>query len=195
MGGDAREAGIDLGRRAATWILAQRADDGSARPEPKINIDYIPGDGPGVWRQDPISKHPLAVGAYWGEVRPFVMTSGAQFRIPPPPALDSPEYAAAFDEVASLGGDGITTATDRTPDQTLDRHLGTGLPPSLCAPAAALHPDHGRDRRARGADLVDMARVWRWSTSPADAGIGITNEGYYKALASDRRDRRGGHRR
>jgi hypothetical protein len=31
------------------------------------------------------------------------MTSGDQFRAPPPPALDSPEYAAAFNEVKNIG--------------------------------------------------------------------------------------------
>ena len=45
-------------------------------------------------------------------VRPAVgATSSAS---PPPPALDSPEYAAAFDEVKRLGGDGIVTPTERT---------------------------------------------------------------------------------
>jgi hypothetical protein len=41
-----------------------------------------------------------------------------QFRAPSPPALDSAEYATAFDEVKRLGGDGIVTPTERTAEQT-----------------------------------------------------------------------------
>jgi hypothetical protein len=49
-------------------------------------------------------------------VRPFVLQSGDQFRVPPPPTLDSADYAAAFDEVKRLGGDGVVTSTERTED-------------------------------------------------------------------------------
>ena len=47
-----------------------------------MGIDYIPSTGPGVWRQDPISQVPLALGAHWGEVAPFVIESGAVPRAP-----------------------------------------------------------------------------------------------------------------
>jgi hypothetical protein len=60
---------------------------------------------------------PLALGAHWAEVTPFVLDSAEQFRIPPPPALDSAEYAEAFDEVQRLGGDGDVTPTERTEEQ------------------------------------------------------------------------------
>ena len=39
--------GIALGKRAAAAILARRADDGSAHPEPSSDVDFIPGHGPG----------------------------------------------------------------------------------------------------------------------------------------------------
>jgi hypothetical protein len=38
---------------------------------------------------------PLALGAKWGGCTPFVLMSPDQFRAPPPPAMTSPEYAAA----------------------------------------------------------------------------------------------------
>ena len=104
--GRAKAKGIELGQPAAAAILALRADDGSQHAEPRVGIEFITGDEPGEWRQDPISRVPLALGAYWGEVKPFVLQSAEQFRVPPPPALKSPEYAAAFDEVKRLGGDG-----------------------------------------------------------------------------------------
>jgi hypothetical protein len=52
-------------------------------------------------------------------VKPFVLWSGDQFRTPPPPAIGSAEYAAAFQEVKRLGGDGVVTPTVRTADQTI----------------------------------------------------------------------------
>jgi hypothetical protein len=55
--------GIDLGRRAATAILALRAHDHSEVPEPLMGIDHITSDLAGHWRQDPISLIPLALGA------------------------------------------------------------------------------------------------------------------------------------
>jgi membrane-associated phospholipid phosphatase len=110
--------GINLGRRAAAAILALRANDGSQVPEPIINTEFIPSDQPGKWRQDPVSLIPIALGAFWGQVTPFVIRSAGQFPLPFPPALSTAEYAAAFDEVKRLGGDGIVTPASRTADQT-----------------------------------------------------------------------------
>jgi hypothetical protein len=93
-----RATGIALGRRAAAAILALRQDDGSARAEPRVGIDFITGTEPGDWRQDPVGRSPLALGAYWGAVKPFVLASGAQMRVADPPALESVEYAGAFAE-------------------------------------------------------------------------------------------------
>ena len=75
---------------------ALRADDGSQHPEFRSSIGYITSDLPGKWRQDPISQIPLALAGECGGCTPFVLASTDQFRGPPPPALDSPEYAAAF---------------------------------------------------------------------------------------------------
>ena len=45
-----------------------------------------------------------------------MLESGDQFRPAPPPALTSPEYASALNEVQSLGS---ATSTTRTADQTV----------------------------------------------------------------------------
>jgi hypothetical protein len=86
--GRAKANGILLGRQAAATILARRAHDGSQFPEPRIGIEFITSDDPGKWRQDPISHAPLALGAYWNRVGPFVLTSAARFRVPPPHCPD-----------------------------------------------------------------------------------------------------------
>jgi hypothetical protein len=51
----------------------------------------------------------------WGDVKTFLMTSGDQFRAPPPPDLTSAEYAAAFQEVKDIGSAGSLL---RTADQS-----------------------------------------------------------------------------
>ena len=131
----AADCGVNLGREIAAAVLASRVGDGSEQPEERVGIDYVTSDLPGYWRQDPISLVPIALGAHWGQCRPFVIESGSQFRAPPPPALTSDEYASAYEEAKSLGGDGIVTPTDRTAEQT---QIGTFWAydgtPSLCAP-------------------------------------------------------------
>src|SRR5438105_9949692 len=107
-----RANGVSLGQRAAAAILTLRTNDGSQLAEPRLSgvgMNYFTTDQPGHWRQDPISLIPLALGAHWGECTPFVLQSGSQFRVPPPPAMDSPEYATAYAEAKSFGGDGVHT--------------------------------------------------------------------------------------
>jgi hypothetical protein len=176
-----KAAGIDLGRRAARSILELRANDGSERPEPTVGVDYFPESKPGEWTPDPISGKTVALGAYWGEVRPFVMTSGDQFRLPPPPALDSAEYAAAYEEVARLGGDGITTPTERTEDETsIGIYWAYDGTPSLCAPPRLYNQLVGQLAEEQGLDIVDMARLLAIvNVGMADAGIAAWDSKYF----------------
>jgi hypothetical protein len=130
-----RANGIDLGQRVAAAILAMRQGDGSEIPEPHVGVDYFPSDLPGHWRQDPISMIPLALGAHWGGCQPFVLQSTSQFPLPAPPAMTSAAYTTAYNEVKNLGGDGINTPTQRTPEQTfIGIFWGYDGTPSLCAP-------------------------------------------------------------
>ncbi|MBM3222810.1 MAG: hypothetical protein FJZ47_03260, partial [Candidatus Tectomicrobia bacterium] len=152
-------AGIELGQRAARAILAQRARDGAQHEEPRVGIEFLPGTAPGLWRPDPLSQGRLALGARWSEVTPFVLQSAAQFRLGPPPALTSPEYAAAFHEVQRLGGDGLLTPTLRTLEETViglfwayDGTPGLGPPPRLYNQIALIIATQ------QGADVVQLAR-------------------------------------
>ena len=183
-GGRSKAQGIDVGRRAAAAILAQRAKDGSHHPEPKVGIDFFPSKAPGKWRQDPVSQIPLAMGALWGEVKPFVLRSGRQFRVPPPPAMTSPEYAAAFKEVKRLGGDGVTTPTERTEQQRLIgiywAYDGT---PSLCAPPRLYNQITVQIARERGTKVREMARLLALvNVAMADAGVAIWESKYFYAF-------------
>ena len=180
-GGRAKENGIALGRRAAAAILALRANDGSQHTEPHVDIDFLTGDEPGEWRQDPISLNPLALGAQWGEVTPFVMESAEQFRVPPPPALASAEYAAAFDEVQRLGGDGSTTPTVRSEEQTfIGIYWAYDGTPSLCAPPRLYNQIAVHIAEQQGADVVELARLLALvNVAMADAGIAIWESKYH----------------
>jgi hypothetical protein len=51
-------------------------------------------------------------------VTPFVLRDSSQFRPDPPYAVTSRKYTADFVEVKRLGGDGVTTPSARTPEQT-----------------------------------------------------------------------------
>jgi hypothetical protein len=178
----ARQLGVDLGAHAAATTLAMRAGDGAELAEPHMDLDFIPQQGPGYWRQDPVSHSPIAMGAHWGEVRPFLLETPEQFRAPSPPAMESAEYAAAYDEAKAFGGDGIVTPTVRTPEQTeigiFWAYDGT---PSLCAPPRLYNQLTLHIAALRGtSNVVDLARLLALvNTAMADAGIAIWESKYY----------------
>ena len=178
------ERGIATGRKAAAAILALRAGDGSAHAEPLMDLEYVPGPDPGVWRQDPISLIPIALGAHWKSVRPFVLGSSDQFRVPPPPAMDSPKYAAAYDEVQRVGGDGVATPTERTEEQT---HVGIFWAydgtPSLCAPPRLYNQILTKVSKEKTKKVVELARLYALANvAMADAGIAIWESKYHYAF-------------
>src|SRR5262249_48866847 len=105
--GAAKTRGVAIGQAAAAAILALRGSDGSNAPMP-----YTPGTGPGVWQPTPPPLLPAALPG-WGQVTPFALTSGAQFR-PARPAyfdLTSAEYTADYKEEKSIGDVNSTTRT------------------------------------------------------------------------------------
>jgi hypothetical protein len=112
--GPAKTRGVALGQAAAAAILALRAADGSDTQF--LAFDYPQGTAPGVWRFTPGLPFALAPG--WADVTPFVLRDSSQFRPPPPYALTSKKYTRDFNEVKRLGGDGTTTPSARTAEQT-----------------------------------------------------------------------------
>ncbi len=123
--GQARTDGINLGQRAATGILNLRSADNSGN-----NFVYNGGTNPGQWRPTAPAFGPAAL-PHWGTVTTFGVNSSTQFMPGPPPALNSAEYAAAWNEVKDLGS---ATSATRTPYQTDTAFLwraggGTVTPP------------------------------------------------------------------
>jgi hypothetical protein len=110
----AKAKGIEIGHAAAAAILALRANDGSDTP--LIVASYPQGKEAGEYRFTP--GFPFAFAPGWGSVTPFALSHPAQFPPAPPYNLNSNKYAADLEDVKRFGGDGITTPSDRTPDDT-----------------------------------------------------------------------------
>ena len=109
--GAGKQQGIQVGQTVAKRLLATRATDGSAdKASP-----FVPGNQPGNYQLTP-PKFAAPVFTTWGNVTPFVLNNGAQFRPGPPPAVTSQAYIQALNEVKSLGQN---TSTTRTADQTV----------------------------------------------------------------------------
>jgi hypothetical protein len=108
--GSGRQDGVQVGALTSQLMLAIRAHDGSDVTPPPLPAPTQPGQfGPTPPKFTP------AVFTHWSGVTPFVLNNAAQFRPPAPPPLSSAEYAAAINEVQSVGQDSSTT---RTADQT-----------------------------------------------------------------------------
>jgi hypothetical protein len=182
--GQPKADGIAVGRTAAATCVDARSADGAELSAPGVPNDFVYGDVPGVWRADPLHPDATPLGPKWGLVTPFVMTSSAQFRGPPPPALDSAEYAAAFNEVKSLGGDGITTPTSRTPEQTVAGiYWGYDAQPSLCAPVVIYNQIAVQIGSEHGLSVVENARMLALvNVAMADAGIAGWETKYFYQL-------------
>jgi membrane-associated phospholipid phosphatase len=85
-------AGIAIGEQVAAAVLARAATDGSNAAW----TGTIPV-GPGFWLNGPPPLQPL--GPRWGEVRPWALASGDQFRPIAPPEFGSAEFLSALAEV------------------------------------------------------------------------------------------------
>jgi membrane-associated phospholipid phosphatase len=155
--GPAKTVGLAVGDTVAAGILAWRVNDGS-----NAQVPYVPGTAPGQWRPTP-PDYTVAWGPEWGQVTPFAIPSAKPFLPPPPPALNSPAYAAAVNLTKSLGA---LNSKTRTPRETQIAHfwsydvLGMGPPPVLynqITQDVALEQHNTLDQNARLFALVDVA--------------------------------------
>ena len=128
-GVSADEPGFTFGESVAGGILALRQHDGAA----VAAFPYLPTNAgaPGVWT--PISSAPNAQALLpgWGQVTPWVLRSGSQFRPEPPPALDSERYADDYNEILQIG---VATNSTRTGEQTAIAQFWRASPTALWNP-------------------------------------------------------------
>lgn len=104
------DPGIAFGSSAAAAILALRVNDHSSQAQ----FDYnAPGAGePGVWVR--LNNAPALLPG-WGNVTPFVLRSGSQFRPEAPPARNSEQYAKDYNEIKTIG---VATGSSRSAEQS-----------------------------------------------------------------------------
>ena len=116
--GPAKDAGILVGHAAAAAILSKRANDGWNQKDlqPLKYSDYLQGTAPGEYRFTPPNN--FAFLPNWGKLPPFVLFRADQYLPSPPYPVDSKRYTADYYEIKNLGGNGVTTPSARTPDQT-----------------------------------------------------------------------------
>jgi hypothetical protein len=110
-------AGVAWGQTVADAVWAARLTDGFAPPPPPfLGVLGIVGTPAAVggWRPTPSANAPGATPQL-ASVAPWVLRRPSQFRLTPPLALDSPEYAADLNEVRLMG---TLTGSGRTADQS-----------------------------------------------------------------------------
>ena len=111
-------------------MVALRANDGSTVPQfyPPLSTE------PGQWQRTPVC--PAAGGAFlhWRNVLPFGVPAIDQFRLGPPPALNSGRYAKDYAEVKAVGAiDSVRRPQDRA---DVAQIFGLGLTPAAWSSAA-----------------------------------------------------------
>jgi membrane-associated phospholipid phosphatase len=158
--GPAKTKGIATGTGMGAAILARRANDGATAVVPYAPSGEIgryaptpPGFGSPVFQQ-------------WGDVDPWLMTSGDQFRSAPPPVVGSAAYIAAYNEVKDIGALG---SLSRTADQAAAANFwaaASGVGPWIRAAIDAAQ-DNGTGT------LENASTMARMLVAGADATIAI----------------------
>lgn len=159
------DPGITVGENVAAAIIAARSNDGASLAQFAYTA---PGAGqPGVWTAIGTAP-PLLPG--WGNVSPWILRSGSQFRPDGPPSLDSGRWARDYNEVQSLGS---LTSTTRTPEQT---EIGRFW---LATPSAIWNGVARRIIETRDLDLSDTARSFALMyLAASDAGVACWDAKY-----------------
>ena len=111
------QAGVAWGQTVASTILRIRSTDGNAPPPPPfvgvLGMETSPS-AVGVWRPTPV-LNATGAGPQFATMTPWVLVRPSQFRVPPPNAVTSPEYAADYNEIKSMG---VYSGSLRTDDQS-----------------------------------------------------------------------------
>jgi PAP2 superfamily len=104
------ERGLAWGQYVASQIWAWRSADGFTTVLPP----FLGGSNPGEWRPTPPSFAP-GTNPQVAAMETWIIQSHSQFRPGGPPALDSAQYVADFNEIKVIGS---ANSAVRTADQT-----------------------------------------------------------------------------
>lgn len=156
-----------LGSGIAATLFDARSTDGSATAQ----IPYEFGTEPGDFQSVAGGAQPVLPG--WGLVDPFVLMSGDQFRLGPPPALGSDEFLANYIQVRDLGC--MTCGTQE--QQEIARFWADGAS-TITPPGHWLEIASGVVA-TQGLSLMEEARAMAIvGTSLADGGISAWDNKY-----------------
>jgi len=111
------QAGVAWGQTVADAIWAWRLTDGlGPAPPPFTGVLGIVGrpEAIGVWRPTP-PLNAYGAGPQFATMTPWVLQRPSQFRLPPPNALTSPEYATDYNEIKTMG---VYSGSARSADQS-----------------------------------------------------------------------------
>jgi hypothetical protein len=169
-----KNQGIAAGTAAAQAMIDARKNDGRFGPS-----QFMPNANPGFFDQvAPNGALALDPTPWVGGVKPFLMQSSSQFRSAGPLALGSAAYAAEFNEVKRLGGNGLPlpdgTPSARTPTQTYIAQWWQSNP-------VASWNDVARQLIARNhLDAAESSRLLALQNlAAADAAINDWNDKYH----------------
>jgi hypothetical protein len=112
MGAPGVSDGVTLGQTAANDIIALRAGDGRNAATPTYGT--IGPILPGQWQLQTAGQ--TAQTPWVATMRPFVLQQASQFRVGPPPALTSQQYAKDLNETEAYGALNSTVRTQAETD-------------------------------------------------------------------------------
>jgi hypothetical protein len=151
-----RTWGVNVGEDVASRLLAERSHDGFS-----VVVPYTPGSGPGAWVPTPPASLPALLPGF-GQVVPFALHGGDQFRPDGPPSLTSEEYAADVNEVQRRGDVSGETLGYRSHAESATARfwLGNSIPIFMqIARQISLDRGLGLSENARFFALVSIAGV------------------------------------
>jgi hypothetical protein len=167
--GPAKEAGIQAGEDAAAAMLLLRSNDGW-----NAVVPYTAGTNPGNWQPTPPAFAPAFLPG-WGQVTPFGLLEGSQFRAPAPPAMFTEKYADDYNEVRLLGR---IDSTFRPQDRT-----DVALFYAATSPVQAWNSAARQVSFAQGKTLSENARIFALlAMAIGDAAIAAYETKYHYNL-------------
>ncbi len=141
------EAGKAIGLASANAMLARRSNDGSQHVEPRFGEGgVVAGNSQAGFLGNINAGNTAApnftqaagsgvLGARWGNVVPFVLNRGDQFRIPVFPQPNTARFRAGFREVTGRGADfGVPGSTHTARDSFIGNFWGYDGQPLLGTP-------------------------------------------------------------
>ena len=159
--------GVALGQAAANDIIALRSGDGRNAATPVYGT--IGPIIPGQWQLQTPAQ--IAQTPWVATFRPFVLNAPSQFRVGPPPALTSQQYAKDLNEIEAYGA---LNSSVRTQAETDTAYFWN---------ANAVNQYNGTMQNAvteNGMDLVDAAHLFAMGElTTADAGIACWDSKYF----------------